>query len=179
MQAIKYVLFACIGFLVVALVALLMALLIVNPYRFTSLRPFESAIATAFNGKADIGSASGHAVVCAGFDCDEVLPRLPPVSSVDCVQHVVGSNLPKWNKQIYVILRTLVEPKYSRTSPEAGSKSIERDIEGPGACCLAQFGELGRTEVHIYRQEQRYTILLTEPRMRKVVAALPERQPRG
>ena len=171
--AIICVVLTCIGLFVVTLVPLL----IVDPYRFTSVRPFENAIATAFNGKTDIAPGSSYGVICAGFDCDEVLPRLPPVSSVECVQHLVGSDVRKW--KIRQILLTLVEPKYSRIPPKAGSKSIERDIEGPGACCLAHFGELGRTEIHIYRQAERYTIFLTEPRMREVVKALDERQSRG
>jgi hypothetical protein len=135
-----YLVCACIGLFVVALVAPL----IVDPYRFTSLRPFENAIATTFNGKADIGLRSSSGVVCAGFECEEVLPRLPPVSSVRCTQHMRSANLPKYDIH----------------------------ITAPGACCLAQFGELGRTEVHIYRQAERYTILLTEPQMREVVKAL-------
>ena len=178
MQAIKYVLAGCTGLFVVALVALFVALLLVDPYRFTSVRPFENAIASSFNGNTT-ASGSVYEVVCAGFDCDEVLPRLPPVSSVECAQHLVGSNIREWKVRQILLTLLEVEPKYSNTSPKPDRQSIERDIEGPGACCLAQFAELGRTEVHIYRQAERYTILLTESRMRKIVTALDERPPRG
>ena len=94
MRALKYVLLTCMGLfvIVVALVALVL---------FLPLRPFETAIATAFNGKTELGPGSRYSVVCAGFECDEVLPRLPPVSSVECRQSMVSDNLrPKYDVHI-------------------------------------------------------------------------------
>ena len=137
MRALKYVLIACVG--AAALVVFFMP----------KLGSFQKVIATAFNGKTDIGPESQYAVVCAGFDCDEVLPRLPPVSDVWCSQSLRRSDLRKYDIH----------------------------MTGPGACCRAVFGELGGTEVHIFRQAKRYAIILTEPRMRDVIKALDE-QPR-
>jgi hypothetical protein len=48
-----------------------------------------------------------------------------------------------------------------------------------GACCSATFGDLGTTEVHIFRQDSRFEIVLTEPRMRRVIRELDEQAGSG
>ena len=89
MRALKYVLIACVG--AAALVVFFMP----------KLGSFQKVIATAFNGKTELGPGSRYSVVCAGFECDEVLPRLPPVSSVECRQSMVSDNLrPKYDVHI-------------------------------------------------------------------------------
>jgi hypothetical protein len=99
------------------------------------LGPFETAIVQAFQGKA------GYAIECSGFDCAEVIPRLPVVSEVSCTQPLVGRDL---------------------------------TVAALGACCSATFGDLGTTEIHVFRRDSGFQIVLTEPRMRRVIRALDD-----
>jgi len=107
---------------------------------FLPLAPFEHAIATALDGTPAPRGDAQYRVVCAGFECADVLSRLPPVSQVSCTQPLAGR----------------------------GSRASF------GACCSASFAELGSTEIHVFREDSRYEILLTEPRMRRVIRALAD-----
>ena len=99
------------------------------------LGPFETAIVQAFQGEP------GYTIECTGFDCAEVVPRLPAVASVDCSQPLVGRDL---------------------------------RIAALGACCTATFGDLGTSEIHVFRRGSGFEIILTEPRMRRVIRALED-----
>ena len=110
---------------------------------------FHIALADAFDGNIEPGKGPRFKFHCAGFDCAEVLPRLPRVSlfhGAGCTQSMVRDDLRKYGYDII--------------------------IEGNGACCCVGFGEIGGSEVHIYWTGARYEILLTEPRMRGVLDAL-------
>ena len=113
---------------------------------------FHIALADAFDGRIDLGKDVRFKFHCAGFDCAEVLPRLPRASAlwdVGCSQAMKSDDLRKYG--------------------------YDANITGDGACCSVRFGDIGGSEVHIYWTGSRYEILLAEPRMRSVLKTLAER----
>ena len=113
---------------------------------------FHIALADAFDGRIEPGQDLRYEFICAGFDCAEVLPRLPRTSAlwdVGCTQSMKRDDLRKYGYDV--------------------------NITGDGACCCVRFGDIGGSEVHIYWTGSRYEILLTEPRMRSVLKTLAER----
>lgn len=77
------------------------------------LWPHRRAIFDAFDGHVDPSAGGGYRFECgSSWNCEDVLPQLPPASDVTCVQRMVSS----------------------------------------GACCIAEFGGLYQSEIHIYRQ---------------------------
>jgi hypothetical protein len=121
--------------LLLASVLVIGAALLLTILARVQLVPFETAIVAAFQGKA------GYEIECSGFDCADIVPRLPGVSSVSCSQPLVGRNL---------------------------------RISALGACCSATFGDLGTSEIHVFRRGSGFEIILTEPRMRRVIRALDD-----
>ena len=114
---------------------------------------FHVALVDAFDGQATAHGDSRFRFHCAGFDCADVLPRLPrtpAVHGVTCTQTMKIDDLREYGYDIF--------------------------IEGQGACCLVKFGEVGGSEVHIYWTGVRYEILLTEPRIRAVLDSLSDRE---
>lgn len=52
--------------------------------RDTDALPFERSIPAAFESLRSTSETNRFTFVCRGFDCDEVLPHLGPVTSADC-----------------------------------------------------------------------------------------------
>ena len=117
------------------------------------LWPHRWALTAAFDGQINPSQDAEYRFVCAGFECQDLLPRLPSVSSVRCAQRMFEDDLRRYGFDVH--------------------------IQGSGACCLVTFEQLGTTEVHIYWTGSRYEILLTEPRMREIANALAKRSPSG
>lgn len=77
------------------------------------LWPHRLAIFDAFDGHVDLSAGGRYRFECgSSWNCEDVLPQLPPASDVTCVQRMKSS----------------------------------------GACCIAEFGGLYQSEIHIYRQ---------------------------
>ncbi len=69
-----------------------------------------------------------------------------------------------------------VVPLLPRVSGVSCSQPLvgREQLSALGACCTATFGDLGTTEIHVFRRDSQFDIVLTEPRMRRVIHELAE-----
>ena len=72
---------------------------------------------------------------------------------------------------------TEVVPHLPRVSAVSCSQPLvgrALQLSALGACCTATFGDLGTSEIHVFRRDSQFEIVLTEPRMRRVIHGLED-----